>query len=169
MCMFTFLPSSPFPQIQAVTRVGVGEFSQPIPLTIEGSYNSLPTGNLLKLPWETEGNQGSVNWVKGAAQTQLALLRFPRFAYACYTGQICQLVFARSRNTSRFPSYSGWPTTRQTDEEDLYLKACSKKVIVSVFACKLKDFTNSRGSYPLADTDTTLMQVHSIFVGYTCH
>jgi len=39
MCMFTFLPSSPFPQIQAVTRVSVGEFSQPIPLTIEGSYN----------------------------------------------------------------------------------------------------------------------------------
>jgi len=37
MFMFTFLPPFPFPQIQAVTRVGVGEFSQSIPLTIEGS------------------------------------------------------------------------------------------------------------------------------------
>jgi len=36
-----------------------------------------------------------------------------------------------------------------------------------VFACKLKALENSRGSYPLADmetSDNTLDQVHSIFV-----
>ena len=45
-------------------------------------------------------------------------------------------------------------------------------VIISVFACKLKDLANSRGSYPLADmvtSDNTLDQVHSIFVRYICH
>jgi len=66
----------------------------------------------------------------------------------------------------RFPNYPGWPTARQTDEEDLHLKARSKAVIVSVFACKLKALANSRGSYPLADmetSDNTLDQVHSIF------
>jgi len=45
-------------------------------------------------------------------------------------------------------------------------KARSKTVIVSVFACKLKALTNSRGSYPLADMETsnnTHDQVHSIF------
>jgi len=59
------------------------------------------------------------------------------------------------------------PTARQTDKEDLHLKARSKTVIVSVFACRLKALANSRGSYPLADMETsnkTLDQVHSIFV-----
>jgi len=66
-----------------------------------------------------------------------------------------------------FPNYPGWPTARQTDEEDLHLKACSKTVIVSVFACKLKALANSRGSYPLADmetSDNTLDQLHSMFI-----
>ena len=55
----------------------------------------------------------------------------------------------------------------QTDEKDLHLKARSKTVIVSVFACKLKALANSRGSYLLADmetSDNTLDHVHSIFV-----
>ena len=68
-----------------------------------------------------------------------------------------------SRSTSHFPNYTGWPNK----EEDLHLKAQSKTVIVSVFACKLKDLVNSRGSYPLADkvtSDNTLDQVHRIFV-----
>ena len=51
----------------------------------------------------------------------------------------------------RFPNYPGWPTARQTDEEDLHLKARSKTVIISVFACKLKALANSKESYPLAD------------------
>ena len=49
----------------------------------------------------------------------------------------------------------------------LHLKARSKTVIVSVSACKLKALANSRGSYPLAEMETsnnTLDQVHSIFV-----
>jgi len=41
------------------------------------------------------------------------------------------------------------------DEEDLHLKACSKTVIVSVFACKLKDFANNRGSCHLVDMMTS--------------
>ena len=53
-----------------------------------------------------------------------------------------------SISTLPFPSYSGWSPVRQTDED---LKACSKTVIISVFARKLRDLTNSRGSYPLAD------------------
>jgi len=56
---------------------------------------------------------------------------------------------------------------RQRDEENLHLKAHSKTVIVSVFTCKLKAPANSRGSYPLADmetSDNTLDQVHSILV-----
>ena len=67
----------------------------------------------------------------------------------------------------RFPNYPGWPTPQQTDEKDLHLKARSKTVIVSVFVCKLKALANSRGSYPLADmetSDNTLDKVHSIFV-----
>jgi len=40
-------------------------------------------------------------------------------------------------------------------KEDLHLKACSKMVIISVFACKLKALANSRGSYPLADMETS--------------
>jgi len=55
-----------------------------------------------------------------------------------------------------FPNYPVWPTARQTDKEDLHLKARSKTVIISVFACKLKAPTNSRGSYPLARPPTTL-------------
>jgi len=58
------------------------------------------------------------------------------------------------------------PTAQQADEEDLHLKARNKMVIVSVFACKLKSLENSRGSYRLADmetSDNTLDQVHSIF------
>ena len=44
--------------------------------------------------------------------------------------QIGRLVFASyedgtSRSTLRFPNYPGWPTSRQTDEEDLHLKARS--------------------------------------------
>jgi len=65
------------------------------------------------------------------------------------------------------PNYPGWPTSRQTDEEDLNLKAHSKTVIVSVFMCKLKALANSKGSYPLADMETsnnTLDPVHSIFI-----
>ena len=49
-----------------------------------------------------------------------------------------------------------WMANRPTDEEDLHLKALSKTVIVSVFACKLKALANSRGSYPLARPMTTL-------------
>jgi len=85
--------------------------------------------------------------------------------------QICQPVFTSyddgtSRSTLCFPSYSGWPTAQQTDKEDLQ-KAHSKTVIVSVFAYKLKALANSRGSYPLADmetSDNTLDEVHSIYV-----
>ena len=71
---------------------------------------------------------------------------------------------------STFSNYPGWPTSRQTDEEDLQLKARSNTV-VSVFTCKLKALANSRGSYPLADMETsnsTLNQVHSIFIRQTC-
>jgi len=60
-----------------------------------------------------------------------------------------------------------WMANRPTDEKDLHLKARSKTVIVSVFACKLKALANSRVSYPLADmetSDNTRDQVHSIFV-----
>jgi len=60
-----------------------------------------------------------------------------------------------------------WMVNRPTDEEDLHLKAHSKMAIISVFACKLKALANSRGTYPLADTETsdnTLDQLHSIFV-----
>jgi len=60
-----------------------------------------------------------------------------------------------------------WMANHPTDEEDLHLKACSETVIVSVFACKLKALANSKGSYPLADmetSDNTLDQVHSIFI-----
>ena len=64
-----------------------------------------------------------------------------------------------------------WIANCPTDKEDLHLKARSKTVIVSVFACKLKALANSRGSYPLADmetSDNTLDQVHSVFVKQTC-
>jgi len=54
-----------------------------------------------------------------------------------------------------FPNYPGWPTAQQTDEKDLHLKARSKTVISSVFACKLKALANSRGSYSLADMETS--------------
>ena len=57
--------------------------------------------------------------------------------------------------------------TRKEDEEELHLKAHSKTVIVSVFAYKLKDLANSRGSYPLADMvtlDNPLMQIHSMLI-----
>ena len=60
-----------------------------------------------------------------------------------------------------------WMANHLTDKEDLHLKVRSKMVIISVFACKLKALANSRGSYPLADmetSDNTLDQVHSIFV-----
>jgi len=80
---------------------------------------------------------------------------------------LCSRVTKMARAEAPFPNYPGWPTTRQTDEKDLHLKARSKTVIVSVFACKLKALTNSRGSYPLADmeiSDNTLDQVHSIFI-----
>ena len=69
--------------------------------------------------------------------------------------------------STTFKTTLGKPTARQTDEEDLHLKTCSKTVIVSVFACKLKALANSRGLYPLADmetSDNTLDQAHSIFV-----
>ena len=69
-----------------------------------------------------------------------------------------------------FPNYPGWPTARQTDEKDLKARS-NKTVIVCVFACKLKALANSRGSYPLADmetSDNTLDQVHSVFVKQTC-
>ena len=68
-----------------------------------------------------------------------------------------------ARAEAPFPNYPGWPTARQTDEKDLHLKACSK----TVSFCKLKALVNSRGSYSLADMETsgnTLDQVHSIFV-----
>ena len=61
-----------------------------------------------------------------------------------------------ARAEAPFPNYPGWPTARQTEEKDLHLKARSKTVIVSVFACKLKALTNSRGSYPLADMEISL-------------
>ena len=70
-----------------------------------------------------------------------------------------------ARAEAPLPNYPGWSTTRQTDEEDLHLKARSKTVIVSVFA--LKALVNSRESYPLGDmetSDNTLDQVHSVFV-----
>jgi len=47
-----------------------------------------------------------------------------------------------------------WMANRPTDEKNMHLKAHSKTVIVSVFACKLKALANSRGSYPLADMDS---------------
>ena len=56
-----------------------------------------------------------------------------------------------ARAEAPLSNYPGWPTTRQTDEKDLYLKARSKTVIISVFACKLKALANSKESYPLAD------------------
>jgi len=41
---------------------------------------------------------------------------------------------AQTEAPCTFPNYSQWPTTWQTDEH-LHLKARSKKVVVSVFAC----------------------------------
>ena len=63
---------------------------------------------------------------------------------------------------SKVPWMANHPTNRR-------LKARSKTV-VSVFACKLKALANSRGSYLLADmetSDNTLDHVHSIFVRET--
>jgi len=60
-----------------------------------------------------------------------------------------------------------WMANLQTNRRGRHLKAHSKMVIVSVFECTLKALANSRGSYPLADmetSDNTLDQVHSIFV-----
>jgi len=50
---------------------------------------------------------------------------------------MCQLVFVSfevgtSTSTLCFPNYPGLPTTQQTGEEDLHLKACSKTVIISL-------------------------------------
>ena len=80
---------------------------------------------------------------------------------------LCSRVMKTARAEAPFPNYPGWPTARQTDEKDLHLKARSKTVIVSAFVCKLKALANSRGSYSLADMETSdniLDQVHSIFV-----
>jgi len=78
---------------------------------------------------------------------------------------LCSRVTKVARAEAPLSNYPGWPTARQTDKKDLHLKARSKTVFVSVFACKLKALANSRGSYPFADmetSDNTLDQVHSI-------
>ena len=82
--------------------------------------------------------------------------------------QICRHVFVSykdgtSRSTLCFPNYPGWPTARQTDQEDLCLKARSKMVIISVFTCKLVVGI----SHPLAEMltlENNLNQVHSIYI-----
>ena len=71
-----------------------------------------------------------------------------------------------SRSTLYLPSYSGWPTARQTNEEDRHLKAHSKTMIISVFAYELKALANSRGSYPLADMETSDNQT-TLSIKYT--
>jgi len=86
------------------------------------------------------------------------------------TRQICGLVLASYEDgTCRSITFQTTMDSQlpETDEEDLHLEACSKTVIVSVFACKLKPLANSRGSYPLVDmetSDNTLDHVHSIFI-----
>jgi len=88
-------------------------------------------------------------------------------AHTPVTRVTCRLVFANyedgtSRSTAFQTTLDGQPP-----DKDLHLKAPSKTVIVSIFGCKLKALINSKGSYPLADMETSdspLDQVRNIFV-----
>jgi len=62
---------------------------------------------------------------------------------------------------SKLPWMANRPTNRRGRPTP---EGTQQMVIVSVFACKLKALANNRGSYPLADMETSdniLDQVHS--------